>query len=155
MVTTWAHDLDPVVAAQMLDDKRLNAQRGNEGLVVVRALVAWDRGEPRGYQHHPAVVMWRGHLRALCEYQCVMAREWRSRGYQDGCLPEYLERWRRAPDTGWPPWWGDHAIHETHRLWLVSRRPEHYAHLWPDLPVLHDEPVLKWPADPTQGERSG
>lgn len=146
MVQTWVAVEDPERMAQVLDYKRLNAQRGNEGVVIARALMAARDGEQRGYQHHPAVRMWMGFERAFMEYEIAMCREWRRRGYQDGCLPEYVDNWRSIPPpTRWPDWYGVHPIHESHRIALVSRLPEHYSSVFPDVEYVDPEPPLQWP----------
>lgn len=146
MVTTWVAEPSPERMASVLDDKRLNAQRGNEGVVIARALMALRRGESRGYQRHPAVLMWVGHEKAFMEYELAMCREWRGRGFWDGCLPEYVAYWQEIPGaTRWPEWYDAHPIHASHRQALVCRRPDFYSHLWPDVPVLEVEPPLAWP----------
>lgn len=126
----------------MLDRKRLGAQRG-EGLIVLRALT--DQYATGAWANHPAVRMWRGHTLALCEYGIAVCREWRRRGFDDGCLQQYVLGWLDEPGpTRLPEWWGVHDIHECHRRELVRRLPEHYGPIWPDV-VPTKEKELTWP----------
>ena len=75
------------------------------------------------------------------QYQILACREWRSRGFQDFCLPEYLAYWHdlggfHGGPVTWPDWWGIHEIHWTHRVWLLLRKPDHYEQFgWTDIDV--------------------
>ncbi len=143
MVTTWVPELDFAQTASILDRKRLGAQRG-EGLIIVRALSG--RYGSGAWTNHPAVRMWRGHVRAMCEYGIEVCREWRARGYQDSCLPKYVRFWMDEPGpTRLPEWYGDHEIHECHRRELVRRLPDWYGPIWPET-ERHEQRSLVWPA---------
>ena len=68
-------------SARVLDRARLGKQRV-ETYQILRA----NAGLTRGWVHHPAAVMWRGHSAALAEYGAAMCREWIERGYNDTLL---------------------------------------------------------------------
>ncbi|HEX3005131.1 MAG TPA: MSMEG_6728 family protein, partial [Angustibacter sp.] len=133
-------------SAAVLDDRRLGKQRV-ETLQVLRALVLPDYG----WQRHPAVLMWAGALPGLVAYGRSVVREWTSRGYADTTLEPITEF---APEVagvdpeellarGWlPEWWGDDAVHRSHRSALVRKDPDHYGPLFPDADA--DEPYV-WP----------
>lgn len=138
----WVPLLDIEQIPQVLVGQHLGAQRG-EGLMALRAIMDFRRNpELRApWVHHPAARMWRGYERAFCEYGLVICREWRSRGYNDACLPLYLEAWSslRGP-TKLPPWWGQHSIHESHQRSLITRY-DWYRKVWPE-----QEPgEITWP----------
>lgn len=103
----------------------------------------FNRGQHRGWQHHPAAVMWSDNVLALLAYQEATCDEWEARGYLDTCREKtralVLDHQRR--EAGWgrivpvalhPSWWGDDRIHASHRANLVRKLPERYLLLWPN-----------------------
>lgn len=116
-------------SAAVLDRQRLGKQRV-EAKQILRAL----RGETRGWVHHPATKMWRGHEGALAEYGIAVCREWRSRGYQDSLQPYFEGLLLEYPDTSKPAWWGLYRFHLAHQSVLVRKLPEHYGPRFPDAP---------------------
>lgn len=120
--------------AQVLDRQRLGKQRV-ETLQIVTALVKGG-----GWENHPAVKMWRGHLFALVAYQRAICFEWRvKRGYKDTCLDKTIELAGTIGGTGIvrpgdaeaPPWLGNRAFHLSHQSNLLRKLPEHYQPYWP------------------------
>lgn len=162
-MTTWIQTdhrgvvLPPRESARLLRRQHLQAQVCNEGAGLIRAAVARDRGEPRGYQAHPASVMWVGHTRALAAYLLDHVEEWCARGY---AAPVTVADYELALDPAGPsggtspeppPWWGRSPLHWQHARSLVARAAgvEHYAETLPGVPwIPWDEPFL-WPPDPT------
>lgn len=142
-------------SADVLDDKRLGKQRV-ETLQIVQVLVRlrWnnaigeiERFTPRGWTHHPAVLMWQGYERALLEYQRRVCEEWTSRGFNDTCYPKTLglvHRWNGGaiPPYADPPWLGDEQLHRSHQSNLIRKDADYYLPLFPD--VSGDEPYV-WP----------
>jgi hypothetical protein len=61
---------------QALDYRRLGKQRV-EAYQIIRAIKYGS-----GWQHHPAVTMWRGHINALKRYYNLSLDEWIGRGYR-------------------------------------------------------------------------
>jgi len=129
----------------VLDWQRLGKQRG-EAKQILNTLL----GHSIGWQHHPAVKMWRGYEVALAEYGLVVCREWRDRGYNDVTSYFFLEvleaRILAGDERKMPVWFGDEAFHLSHRSNLVRKLPDHYQLLWPDCP--NNLPYV-WP----KGER--
>ena len=133
-------------SAESLDDARLGKQRV-ETLQILRALVL----PTYGWQRHPAVSMWRGHLPALTAYGVAMVDEWRGRGFADAVRDQLLEF---APEvTGrtqqqlavaglMPPWLGDFAVHESHRSKLIAKDAGFYLPRFPGTPLGLD---YVWP----------
>lgn len=118
-------------SAAALDTSRLGKQRV-EALQVLRALVIPNYG----WQNHPAVRMWMGHVPALTMYGLAMADEWIKRGHPDNTRANIAEF---APQAAHPdyaakivmPWWlGDEDLHETHRSKLIAKDPKHYGPLF-------------------------
>jgi len=138
-VQTFLPYPDFAASAGALDERRLGKQRV-EALQILRALTR----ATYGWQHHPAVTMWRGHEHALAAYGLAVCDEWVRRGRPDTCAATItadlatagfapcrgqadLARERRLPE-----WLGDERVHRSHRSSLVRKDPEFYGPLFPD-----------------------
>jgi len=127
-------------SASVLDRQRLGKQRV-ETIQILKALT----NPSYGWQNHPAIRMWRGHVPALTLYGLAICHEWTRRGYTDNCAPQIASF---MPDgeilTPNPPWFGDPAFHASHRSNLLRKDPAHYGQFhWtdsPDLPYIWPEP---------------
>ena len=109
-------------SARSLDLRRLGKQRV-EALQVVRALTR----PGYGWQHHPAVLMWRGHEEALGRYGLTCCDVWAEEGRPDTCAASILADLRVAgvevvrseaelvAAGAMPPWRGDEQLHVSHR----------------------------------------
>jgi hypothetical protein len=133
-------------SARVLDTSRLGKQRV-EAFQILRALTV----PGYGWQHHPAVRMWRGHQEALVTYGVVITEEWLRRGHADTCLAKISElspggdvrSEAEVVEAGLlPAWIGDEAVHRSHQSSLLRKDPEHYAAYFPEVPV--DLPYV-WP----------
>ncbi|WP_426006300.1 MSMEG_6728 family protein [Paenarthrobacter sp. NyZ202] len=119
-------------SAAALDTARLGKQRV-EALQVLRALVI----PHYGWQQHPAVRMWMGHVPALTLYGLAMADEWIQRGHPDNTRSNITEFAPQAahPDyvsrIAMPPWLGDEDLHASHRSKLIGKDPRFYGPLFP------------------------
>jgi len=149
-VQTFLPYADFTETARALDDRRLGKQRV-ETLQILRALTR----EKYGWKHHPAVLMWRGHLEALAAYGLAITAEWVRRGHADTCADKILDDLAaagvtRKPRTqkqlararALPAWIGDEALHRSHRSSLLRKDPEFYG-------ARFDEPddlPYVWPA---------
>lgn len=123
-----------------LDDGRLNKQR-----VEAKQILMILAGESEGYQHHPAVNMWRGYERALCWYGAAACYQWRIIRKKNcelySWFPEMdriLNGQTRTPDNPLrnevPPWTRDVWMMRSHRSNLIRKAPEIYAKVWPNTP---------------------
>lgn len=137
-------------SARVLDDRRLGKQRV-EALQILRALTR----EKYGWQHHPAVLMWRGHEEALASYGLTVCAEWVARGHGDTCAATIgadlvAAGLRAAPRSqeqlaaagALPGWLGNDAVHASHRSALLRKNPEHYRMRFTDVP---DDLPYVWP----------
>jgi len=127
--------------ARSLDYRRLGKQRV-EAWQVLRAL----NGMTRGWRNHPAVLMWNGYEKALCEYAIAICDEWIARGYND-TMRERFVAWSSQLDENYqqllmPPWIGDQDFHRSHQSNLVRKFPEYYREQFPDVP---DDLEYLWP----------
>lgn len=127
--------------ARSLDRSRLGKQR-----VEVKQILEVLCYDGLGWKNHPVINMWRNHELALVHYGIEMCLEWRTRGYRDTLL-DYFIRQVEVLNTRdvlqrMPPWWGDDAVHRSHRSNLVRKNPDHYRQLWPD--EVDDLPYV-WP----------
>ncbi|MFR9805900.1 MSMEG_6728 family protein [Pseudonocardia sp. RS010] len=87
MVQTFLPYPDFAASARALDDRRLGKQRA-EALQILRAQVR----EGYGWQHHPAVRMWRGHPEGVAAYALAICAEWAGRGKVDTVAEHYAPR---------------------------------------------------------------
>ena len=139
---TFLPSPDFAASAAVLDRRRLGKQRV-EALQVLRALIR----PGYGWQHHPAVAMWRGHPEAMAAYGLAMCAQWRARGGADtvattivadlaaaGLEPPRTQAELAAAGL-LPDWLGDERVHRSHRAALVAKDPAHYGPLFPDEPV--------------------
>ena len=141
-------------SAAALDPSRLGKQRV-ESLQILRALVIPDYG----WQSHPAVRMWMGHVPALALYGVAMADEWIRRGSRDSTRANILEfapGIARGEHVCMPPWFGEPELHRSHRSNLIRKDPGFYGARFPEdtegLEYVWPEPertVL--PAEPGPG----
>ena len=145
-VQTFLPYPDFAETARVLDPKRLGNQR-TEALVILRVCNI----PTYGWQHHPAVRMWRGYEPALIAYGKAICDEWISNGHGDTVVEKLLE-W--APDGAFhgqaelealgelPPWLGDERLHRSHRSKLLAKNPEWDGPRFADVP---DDLEYFWP----------
>lgn len=119
-------------SAECLDRARLGKQRV-EAWQILNTL----RGLSDGWQHHPAVRMWKGAESGLALYGVVVCQVWIERGYRDTFRSRFIETRLASGVIVLPPWWGDAVVHASHANALVRKDPAHYRPYFPD-------------ADPTQ-----
>ena len=145
-------------SAAALDRARLGKQRV-EALQVLRALVIPEYG----WQSHPAVRMWMGHVPALTMYGLAMVDEWTARGGEDTTRDRIMEFAPQAahPDYAakiqMPYWLGNPDFHVSHRSRLLAKDPRFYTEVFagtdPDLEYVWPEPKHELlPEDPA-GDR--
>jgi len=125
-------------SAIVLDRQRLGKQRV-ETFQLLRAI----SNESLGWRNHPAAKMWRGHESGLVAYGLAVCTEWISRGYKDTCTEKILA-YGEPDENNMPAWWGDEAVHSSHRANLLRKLPDHYRqfgwtedpsmpYVWPEL----------------------
>jgi len=145
-------------SAAALDPARLGKQRV-EALQMLRALVIPEYG----WQSHPAVRMWMGHVPALTMYGLAMVDEWTARGGEDTTREKITEFAPQAahPDYAakipMPYWLGNPDFHLSHRSRLLAKDERFYASVFPgtdpDLEYVWPEPKHELlPEDPA-GDR--
>jgi hypothetical protein len=145
---------DFTATARVLDHRRLGKQRV-EALQIQRALVV----PGYGWGRHPAVRMWAGHEEALVRYGLEICTVWRAQGFQDTCAATMRSDLARAKEIthvrtqdelaeagALPGWFGDPALHRSHRSALVRKDPAHYRRFFPGVPA--DLPFV-WPVPVT------
>jgi hypothetical protein len=120
--------------ARILDDVRIGKQRV-EAYQIIRTL----DGVTKGWRHHPAVKMWRGHEACLLDYGLAICAEWENRGYADTVRDKLAVHRRESPAVA-PRWLGDPGLHASHRSNLLRKDPDFYGRYgWsepPDLPYV-------------------
>jgi len=118
-------------SAHCLDSKRLGKQRV-EGMQILNTLT----GKSTGWQHHPAVKMWKGYEEALSQYVNAMIKEWISKERYKNTMVLYPEITKYTL----PPWLGNYYFHASHQSNLLRKNPEWYGQYgWgvdPNLPYV-------------------
>ena len=123
--------------AAVLDTARLGKQRV-ETLQILKALTT----PAYGWQNHPAVKMWRGHVASLVVYGLAICDEWKRRGFNDTCAEKIAAHMPDDAGFSHPKWLGNAEFHASHRSNLLRKEPEHYRQFnWIDGP---DKPYV-WP----------
>ncbi len=144
-------------SAAALDTTRLGKQRV-EALQILRALVIPEYG----WQAHPAVRMWMGHVPALTLYGLAMVDEWTHRGHPDNTRlsitefapqaahPDYAEK------IAMPYWLGDPDFHLSHRSRLLRKDAKFYGPKFDDvsadLDYIWPEPKHEFIPEDPEGE---
>lgn len=150
---TFLPHADFYQSAEVLDRQRLGKQRV-EGVQIMNALLDPDPLSPSGWSNHPATRMWRGYEPALFWYVSAMCDEWERRGYDNTKCSEWLNRFDvilqhqgRFSFAAEDPWWlGVHKFHESHRLKLMWKLPDHYSPFFDEpCPAPDQEPSYWWP----------
>lgn len=128
-------------SAEALDNKRLFKQ-----IVECKQILKAIADPSYGWQHHPAVLMWKGYYGYLRKYQREMLQEWIERRWNDGIHPNqhlFLDR-ESLYYSQEPPWLGDERVHSSHRAMLYRKDPEHYKQFKADAEEWL-EPKYYWP----------
>jgi hypothetical protein len=129
------------ISAQMLDNKRLGKQRV-ETLQILKALTL-----PKyGWKNHPATKMWEGHVNELVQYGVYICQEWRTRGFKDTCLEKIQAFHQNEVEQSAPSWWGNEALHSSHRANLLRKDWVHYSRFnWTEMKENYLEAEYYWP----------
>lgn len=112
-------------SAQCLDNRRLGKQRA-EAKQILKAL----KDPTYGWQHHPAVKMWRGYDESLREYLHHIIQEWESRGFN---------HWSGYPkfQASASPHWLTEEFCSRHRAALFFKDPKWYSQFnWTEIPQI-------------------
>jgi hypothetical protein len=144
-------------SAASLDTPRLGKQRV-EALQTLRALVIPEYG----WQSHPAIRMWMGHVPALTMYGLAMVDEWTKRGFADNTRDNIREFAPQAAHPDYaakillPPWLGDPELHMSHRSNLIRKDPRFYEEVFPGtehgLEYVWPEPRHEFLPEDPEGE---
>lgn len=106
-------------SAACLDNRRLGKQRV-EALQILNILA----GKSAGWKNHPAVLMWRGHEKAIRQYLRAVILEWKRRGFKNSIR---IPRKMALLPADLPPWIGRRKFHASHRSNLLRKDPYHYG----------------------------
>lgn len=130
---------------ESLDPARLNKQ-----IVECSQILGAILDPSSGYQHHPAVNMWRLHEKALCTYgnvACVVRQDKRAPWFNAKIQQLGEMKGIRRDSILIPPWMGDRNLHRSHRSRLMEKDPDFYD--WDGTP--ENMPYL-WPITRAHGE---
>lgn len=136
---------DLILSAESLDDKRLNKQ-----ILECKQIHDALTGKSKGYQFHPATMMWRdaeGSL-ALFAYECCLQFHRRTNKAHKYHVWAYDNSGGgRATLQTRPWWWGDQYFHHSNQQMLVWKDPVYYGRRWhvADSEVPTERPHYIWP----------
>lgn len=137
-------------SVRVLDRKRLGKQRVEAFQIlniVSSPLPPLGSTSRSSWAHAPAVRMWAGYPHALALYYNLCLQEWHTRGYRNILLKATPLGDPSHTPAVMPPWFGNDALHASHRSNLLRKFPEHYSQfLWtepPDLPYVWPVPLVK------------
>jgi hypothetical protein len=138
-MTTWLPVANITDTMQCLHDVEL--EEASEFSLEIVCILA----EGRQKWHPFSSGMWVGYLGGVWSYFLQACAERKRRGQLVGRLIQQGSEVMKD-DLGIPPlmprWFGYRAVHLSHASTLIRQRPEHYARLWPEVPL--DMPML-WP----------
>jgi hypothetical protein len=126
------------LSAASLDLKRLGKQRV-ENLQIMTTLLTGRKA----WEHHPAVLMWRGYEECLLAYQYAMCQRWitnvtlKGKAYSDTCYEKTLSLFRELGEDRTyeePPWLGREDVHISHQSKLISKDFHFYSPQFPEAP---------------------
>lgn len=111
-------------SAKCLDYRRLGKQR-----VETKQILLALSDPTYGWQNHPIVKMWIGHIPALALYGYTICTEWKARGYKDTLQEYFYNYFDLLADSEiiYPSWLGDARIHDSHKSNLLRKYPEWYS----------------------------
>lgn len=159
IIQTFLPSIDYTESAQILDNKRLHKQ-ALEGWQILMNLLELDPAGnhrvPRGWSHHPAVKMWRGHELSLHAYIQEMVSEWLHRGYNSTIgvkATNTIQAYTGILSNSQPDWLADirtaESIASSHRRALLVKDYNWYSQFgWeedPDYAISDYEYV--WPVN--------
>lgn len=121
--------------AAALDDRRLFKQLVEAYQVLNTLLDRPMEGgkERRGWRSHPAVHQWSRWPRELLAYAQAARAECARRGFRTERMAKNLESLGLEAEEGFPDWWGEEAVHSSHRARLLQKAPSLYSGRgWPE-----------------------
>lgn len=138
----WADFDKSAQAFDAVSNSRRLFNQVNECAAIAKALVTG-----KGWVHHPATLMWKGHEAALLRYAVAVAKESADRGRPNPAIDTIVELLVSTSNYADPPWLGDSVLHDSHKSNLLRKVPDHYAPLWPHIQpnVEYAWPVLDGP----------
>lgn len=119
---------DAIKSAKCLDYKRLGKQRV-EAFQIINVLEGNGKRNKNGnvaWEHHPAVLMWKGYELALKIYCNIMINEWISRGYNN-TMKLYSLSNKEISLLKSPFWFGNERFHASHRSNLLRKDYNFYS----------------------------
>jgi len=111
---------------QALDNRRLVKQNLETSQLLDAILdLPTKTGKPRkGWLNHPALIMWKNNAKALTDYLEAGINESNHRGFKSDYCQERLVIYRKLTsmdNDDLPIWWGDQAVHSSHKLRLLQK----------------------------------
>ena len=107
-------------SAKVLDDARLRKQA-----VEAWSILETNLGVSGAWSHHPAVLMWQGSERRLCDYGLAMVEECGKRQFSIRLWDKFNEVREflvfNCCNSQAPFWLGDERLHRSHRSRLLFK----------------------------------
>lgn len=109
-----------IESARCLDYSRLGKQR-----VEAYQIIKTIEENRKAWANHPAVLMWRNHIRELKFYFDCMVTEWAKRGYKNNY--PLLFKTSDSLQVIHTPYWITEKLIISHRSNLLRKDPEYYS----------------------------
>jgi hypothetical protein len=144
MVNTFLPYANFEKTAKTLDYKRLGKQRVEAHQIVN---ILENPSKYKGWKHHPAVLMWKGHLPYLKQYYNTIVEEWIKRGYNNNMI---LYSKNEIKTTKYPPWWlGFRPLHKAYKANLLRKNKKYYTKFF-SVPMEYMKYSYVWPTKLTE-----
>lgn len=117
----------------------LDWRRRNKQIIECRQIGLAITNPNYGWQNHPAVSMWRGHLPFLMlaahffnrAYFATSSRNHKAWENMQADHPHILVSDLLLDQSPLPSWWGDDRIHDSHASRLIQKDPDFYKDKFP------------------------
>lgn len=124
-------------SASVLDNRRLQKQ-----IVECKQIYLALTVDDYGWKNHPAVKMWKGYEKSLCDYALECVFVWQNRFDKEHKLETYFIDIVKLDVFPKPPWFGNDQFHLSHRSNLLRKDYNYYHRFFGSIPT--DIPYF-WP----------
>lgn len=125
-------------SANSMDNKRLNKQ-----IVEVYQILRAINKETKGWQNHPATIMWKGYENALALYGLFCCQEYFIRTLNIHALIRNIGLYHNKHISVEYPWWfGLDQFHKSHRSNLYRKDPIFYKKFEDDTGLPYCWPII-------------
>lgn len=144
MVNTFLPYANFNKCAKVLDDKRLGKQRVEAKQIIT---ILSGQASSTAWLSHPAVLMWKGHLKALQLYYNTIVNEWIRRGFTNN-MPIF----KIKGDVPMPWFIGNKSFHLSFQANLLRKNLAYYSKYFKEVPKKYILYTYIWPSKLTNDQ---